>query len=340
MTPGETSNPIFVVRDLVKIFDKRRNSRPAVDGVSFEVYRSETLGVVGESGSGKTTVGRILVGFERATSGEVTFEGRPVDRMSRAERIAFRRKVQMVFQNPFASLNPMRTVRSALADGIERSGVPRYAREKMMVDLLQRVGLNETMFDRYPHEFSGGQRQRLVLARALTVAPEVLIADEPVSALDVSIQAQVLNLLNDLKAELGLTIVFVTHDLRVVNFLSDRIAVMYMGRLVELGTREQIMEESRHPYTRMLLSAAPHAEPGHGVARPWVKQEPSVSGPTSTGCNFASRCWLREALGNPERCLTEQPLLRASMGGGHSTACHFDTEVPALAGASETVRAR
>lgn len=334
MTVGAAGDPVFVVRDLVKIFGRGRHAHRAVDGVSFQVYRGETLGVVGESGSGKTTVGRILVGFERATSGQVLFEGHPALRMNRHQRKAFRRKVQLVFQNPFASLNPLRTVRSALADGIARSGTPRGQRERAMVDLMQRVGLNESMLDRYPHEFSGGQRQRLVLARALTVSPEVLIADEPVSALDVSIQAQVLNLLNDLKAELGLTIVFVTHDLRVVNFFSDRIAVMYMGRLVELGSREQIMDRSRHPYTRMLLSAAPHTEPGHDIARPWVKQEPSTGGVPTTGCNFAPRCWVREALGNPERCSLEQPALRPGPEEDHQAACHFEDRVAELADAA------
>jgi len=327
----ETSDPVFVVRDVVKVFGHRSKGHRAVDGVSFEVYRGETLGVVGESGSGKTTVGRILVGFERATSGDVLFEGKSTGNLSRQEKKAFRRKVQMVFQNPFASLNPLRTVRSTLLDGVARSGIPRGRREQALIDLMHQVGLNETMLDRYPHEFSGGQRQRLVLARALTVSPEVLIADEPVSALDVSIQAQVLNLLNDLKAQLGLTIVFVTHDLRVVNFFSDRIAVMYMGRLVELGTREQIMERSRHPYTRMLLSAAPHTEPGHDVARPWVRQEPTAGSAQTVGCSFAPRCWVRQALGNPERCLTQQPELRAEAEGGQTVACHFDAEVPRLA---------
>jgi oligopeptide/dipeptide ABC transporter ATP-binding protein len=337
---GNAGDPVFTVRDLVKVFGRGRTGHRAVDGVSFEVRRGETLGVVGESGSGKTTVGRILVGFERSTSGEVMFEGRPLAGLTRRERMAFRRTVQMVFQNPFASLNPLRTVRSALSDGIARSGIPRHDRERAMAELMQQVGLTESMLDRYPHEFSGGQRQRLVLARALTVSPQVLIADEPVSALDVSIQAQVLNLLNDLKAELGLTIVFVTHDLRVVNFFSDRIAVMYRGRLVELGTREQIMDESRHPYTRMLLSAAPHTEPGHDAARPWVRQDASAGAPPATGCNFASRCWVRAALGHPERCAAEPPPLRAGADDGHLVACHFEAQVPTLAGAPATPEAR
>ena len=323
---------VFEVRDLVKVFGRGRRaaSRPAVDGVSFDVRRGEALGIVGESGSGKTTVGRILIGMESATSGEVLFEGQSVVSGGRRVRASLRRTVQMVFQNPFSSLNPFRTIRSALDDGLARAGVARSDRDAAMAQLMDQVGLTEAMLDRYPHEFSGGQRQRVVLGRALTVSPRVLVADEPVSALDVSIQAQVLNLLGELKERLGLTIVFVTHDLRVVNFFCDRIAVMYMGRLVELGTRAQIMDEARHPYTRMLLSAAPHDQPGQPVERPWVRQELDVSATATNGCNFAARCWAREALGNPERCITERPDDEPS-SSGRFAACHFEEQIPALA---------
>jgi peptide/nickel transport system ATP-binding protein len=336
-TPPISTTAVFEVRDLVKAFRTRARfrrgvTRPALDGVSFEVRRGEALGIVGESGSGKTTLGRILVGLDTPTAGEVLYEGTPTRSMSRSDRRAFRQRVQMVFQNPFASLNPFRTVRSALADGFARRKLRRDEREAAMASLMDQVGLNESMLDRYPHEFSGGQRQRVVLARALTVEPGVLVADEPVSALDVSIQAQVLNLLNDLKTRLGLTLVFVTHDLRVVNFFCDRIAVMYMGRLVELGTRSQIMEASRHPYTRMLLSAAPRDEPGVEIARPWVQNELDATAPLGNACNFAARCWARQALGNPERCMTERPH-DVPDADGQRVACHFEQEIPALAAA-------
>ena len=329
------SDTVFEVRELVKVFGRgrRASSRPAVDGVTFDVRRGEALGIVGESGSGKTTVGRILIGMETATSGEVLFEGQSVVSGGRRVRAALRRSVQMVFQNPFSSLNPFRTIRSALDDGLARAGVARGDRDAAMAQLMDQVGLTEAMLDRYPHEFSGGQRQRVVLARALTVSPKVLVADEPVSALDVSIQAQVLNLLGELKKRLQLTIVFVTHDLRVVNFFCDRIAVMYMGRLVELGTRAQIMDESRHPYTRMLLSAAPNDQPGHSVERPWVRQELDASAPATAGCNFAARCWARQALGNPERCITDRPS-EAVRDDGRVVACHFEEQIPDLAAES------
>lgn len=333
---------LFVARNVVKDFAKRtwyfrrrRSLQPALDGVSLEVFPGESLGIVGESGSGKTTLGRILIGFETASSGDVLFSGRAVARMRGRERSSFRRRVQMVFQNPFSSLNPFRTVRDMLSDGYAHSGLSAKEKRVVMEQLMERVGLNETMLERYPHEFSGGQRQRIVLARALTVGPTVLVADEPVSALDVSIQAQVLNLLNELKKELGLTVVMVTHDLRVVNFFCDRIAVMYMGRLVEIGTRAEIMNNSLHPYTRMLISAAPHDEPGEKRQRPWVQSELSAS-PSAAGggCNFAARCWLRQQLGNPERCTSERPepvAQEIGAGPGHLSACHFIDEVPVRA---------
>ena len=332
---------VFEVRDLVKVFRargrfRRGTARPALDSVSFDVRQGEALGIVGESGSGKTTLGRILIGLDHATSGEVLYEGEPTRSLGRAGRRAFRQRVQMVFQNPFASLNPFRTVRSALSDGFAHRSLSRAERDAALVSLMEQVGLNESILDRYPHEFSGGQRQRVVLARALTVEPGVIVADEPVSALDVSIQAQVLNLLGDLKKRLGLTLVFVTHDLRVVNFFCDRIAVMYMGRLVELGTRKQIMEESRHPYTRMLLSAAPRDEPGVEIDRPWVKNELDATAPLGNACNFAARCWARQALGNPERCMTERPEDHPREDG-RVVACHFEEQIPALA-AAETAR--
>lgn len=328
----DDESPVFEIRKLVKVFKQGRRGvgRPAVDGFSLTVHRGEALGIVGESGSGKTTVGRILVGLEKATSGQVYFEGSEVTALPYSGRAQLRRKVQMVFQNPFSSLNPLRTIRSALGDGLNQTNVPRQDRNRKMVDLMNQVGLSEMMLDRYPHEFSGGQRQRVVLARALSVLPEVLVADEPVSALDVSIQAQVLNLLNELKSKLRLTTIFVTHDLRVVNFFCNRIAVMYMGRLVELGPRDVIMEKSKHPYTRMLLSAAPRGMPGESVERLWVKKELDDSAIEVKGCVFASRCWAREMLGNPEKCLTDRPSEQPEPDG-RVVACHFQDDIPALA---------
>jgi oligopeptide/dipeptide ABC transporter ATP-binding protein len=307
----------------------------ALDDVSLEICRGEVLGLVGESGSGKTTLGRILVGSERRTSGTVLFDGRPVDSLRGRQRRTFRRRVQMVFQNPFTSLNPRRTIRDVLSAGLAAGGVPRGAeRAGALRELLRKVGLNEAMLDRYPHEFSGGQRQRIVLARALTVDPSVLVADEPVSALDVSIQAQVLNLFVSLRREFGLTILMITHDLRVANFLSDRIAVLYRGRLVELGTRRQVMEHSRHPYTRMLLSAAPSGDPTTPTHHPLISGDAVAGGPAGTGgCVFSDRCWLRRAKSNPERCFTEQPQLRV-IDGQQQASCHFAEETPVAAEAA------
>lgn len=333
MAPEE--GPVFAVEELTKVFSGRRGAKgpPAVDGVSFEVFRGEAFGIVGESGSGKTTVGRILVGLETPSSGDVLFEGKRLSELSRHTRSDLRKKVQMVFQNPFSSLNPLRTIGSALADGLAQVGVPRDQRRIRMAELMRQVGLDEAMLERYPYEFSGGQRQRIVLARALSVSPNVLVADEPVSALDVSIQAQVLNLLNELKRRFNLTVIFVTHDLRVVNFFCDRIAVMYRGRVVELGGREEIMDSSRHPYTRMLLSAAPRGMPGETISRPWVKHELADAESNVTGCGFASRCWARQALGNPEKCLTVRPSEQPGPDG-RVVACHFEEDIPQLALAS------
>ncbi|GAA5149786.1 dipeptide ABC transporter ATP-binding protein [Microbacterium pseudoresistens] len=324
--------PILEARDVVKVFGRRHN-RPAVAGVSLSVTEGEALGIVGESGSGKTTLARILMGFETASSGESRVRGESIPKLRGRRRREFRRLVQMVFQNPYASLNPFRSIRATLADGYRVIGVKGAERERRMRELLDQVGLHEGVLDRYPHEFSGGQRQRIVLARALTVDPSVIVADEPLSALDVSIQAQVLNLLGDLKRSLGLTIVMVTHDLRVVNFFCDRIAVMYMGALVELGSRAEIMNRSWHPYTRMLIGAAPVDTPGVVPERPWMHSTPAPVDDTSVGCPFAARCWLREQLGNPERCVTERPSFREvsaetpPAAGAHASACHFAEDV-------------
>lgn len=343
---GAAPAPLFMVRDVYKMYGKRPrfgsrgdNRVRALDNVSIDVRRGEALGLVGESGSGKTTLGRLLVGFESPTSGSVSFEGREVKSMRRGELFRFRNSVQMVFQNPFASLNPFRTVRDALSDGYQRRLNKTELRSEL-AKTLSRVGLHESMLDRYPHQFSGGQRQRIVLARALTVQPSVLVADEPVSALDVSVQAQVLNLFNVLRRDLGLTIVMVTHDLRVVNFFCDRIAVLYLGRLVEVGQRDEVINRSWHPYTRMLMSAAPNGDPEVRSTRPWVSSELGVSAPPVNGCIFAPRCWLREQLGNPEKCVSERPESRELAPGttespDHAVECHFAEEVPHYARLAE-----
>jgi oligopeptide/dipeptide ABC transporter ATP-binding protein len=301
----------------------------ALDAVSLEVTRGEAFGLVGESGSGKTTLGRLLMRFERPTSGSIRFEGTDLDALRGRELLAFRRRVQMIFQNPFSSLNPRRSIRDVLAAGYTIHGLaPRRALDAELTSLLQRVGLHESMLDRYPHEFSGGQRQRIVIARALSVSPEVLVADEPVSALDVSIQAQVLNLLRSLQRDMHLTVVLITHDLRVANFFCDRIGVLYLGRLVEVGPRAVIVDRSFHPYTRMLLSAAPSGDPGAPPVRRLVRGEIRESEPPRDACIFSARCWLREQLGRPERCVNEAPEPRP-IEGGHLVACHFAEDVPA-----------
>jgi peptide/nickel transport system ATP-binding protein len=254
----------------------------------------------------------------------VLFDGKDMAALDRRERTEFRGQVQMVFQNPFSALNPRRTIRSSLGAGL--AGRQPGGDKGHLTALLHDVGLNATMLDRYPHEFSGGQRQRIVLARALAVNPSVLIADEPVSALDVSVQAQVLNLLARLRAERRLTVVMITHDLRVANFFCNRIAVLYRGRLVEIGPRKTIMESAWHPYTRMLMAAAPSGTPGARRARSLVQGEISDS-TTESGCVFRARCWLYQRMDRPDACQQAQPALR-QLGGGEAAACHFVEAVP------------
>lgn len=300
----------------------------ALDGVDLQIHEGQSLGLVGESGSGKTTLARLLVGFDTPTAGTVRFRGDDIAAMRRKERRRFTRDVQMVFQNPYAALNPFRTIRDSLVAGYRAGGtVARRDEDASLAELLGLMGLHPSMLDRYPHEFSGGQRQRIVLVRALTVNPSVLVADEPVSALDVSIQAQILNLLNDLKddPDLGLTVIMVSHDLGVANFFCDRIAVMYAGRIVEYGSTDQVVNRSHHPYTRMLLSAAPNPNPRVDTPRPWVRSELAVVDPPREGCVFAPRCWLRTQLDNPEECMTTRPPMHDS--GGQLSACHFVGEV-------------
>ncbi len=299
----------------------------AVDGVDFDVNSGETFSLVGESGCGKTTLGRSILRLIEPTDGQITFAGRDITAISANELRPLRRKMQIIFQDPFGSLNPRMPVSDIIGEGLLAQGMKdRKARDKKVGDTLELVGLRREYVRRYPHEFSGGQRQRIGIARALALGPDIVVCDEPVSALDVSIQSQVLNLLMDLKRDLNLTYIFISHNLSVVQYFSDRVGVMYLGKIVELGSVEQLYKDPRHPYAVALLSAIPDPNPRRRKKRLVLKGDvPSPAAPPS-GCRFHTRCWLREKLGNPERCSTEEPQLR-DFGRGHQTACHFAEEI-------------
>ena len=300
----------------------------AVDGVDLNVPRGQSVGLVGESGSGKTTLGRAVVGLARPSSGTVVFDGEDVWSLGRDAQKRLRRRVQMVFQDPYASLDPRMTVGKSIAEPLEihRLG-SRADRTSKVGRLLETVGLHPTHADRYPHELSGGQRQRVGVARALSLDPDLVVADEPVSALDVSIQAQIVNLLQELQRELGLTSILIAHDLAVVRHVSDAIAVMYLGRIVEWSRAADLYREPRHPYTVALLSAVPIPDPVVEATRERIVLRGDIPSPAAppSGCPFHTRCWLREQLGNPEACSAEVPPLR-SMRSGHLVACHFAEE--------------
>jgi oligopeptide/dipeptide ABC transporter ATP-binding protein len=299
----------------------------AVDGVEFDVRAGEIFSLVGESGCGKTTLGRSILRLIEPTAGTIEFAGRDITKISQDELRPLRRKMQIIFQDPFGSLNPRMPISDIIGEGLLAQGMrDRKARDQKVEDSLEIVGLRREYTRRYPHEFSGGQRQRIGIARALALGPDLVVCDEPVSALDVSIQSQVLNLLLDLRRDLNLTYVFISHNLSVVQYFSDRVGVMYLGKIAELGTVEQLYRDPRHPYTVALLSAIPDADPRRRKKRLVLKGDvPSPAAPPS-GCRFHTRCWLREKLGNPERCSTEEPLLR-DFGSGHQTACHFAEEI-------------
>ncbi|WP_414939835.1 ABC transporter ATP-binding protein [Amycolatopsis sp. cmx-11-51] len=326
------SEPILRVENLVKYFPVRAGvlfkrtigQVKAVDGVSFDLMPGETLGVVGESGCGKSTLAQVLMRLEEPTGGLATFEGRDIFALRGAELRKLRREIQIVLQDPYTSLNPRMTVGDIIGEPFEihTEVAPKGSRAAKVRELLDVVGLNPEHINRYPHQFSGGQRQRIGIARALALRPKVIICDEPVSALDVSIQAQVMNLLGELQKEFGLSYVFIAHDLSVVRHLSTRVAVMYLGKIVEMGTEEEIYEHPSHPYTQALLSAVPVADPALRGQRQVIRLEGDVPSPLDppSGCRFRTRCWKARDL-----CADQEPEL-ITRTGGHLSACHFAEE--------------
>jgi oligopeptide/dipeptide ABC transporter ATP-binding protein len=334
--PGSAVQPLLTVQGLKKHFPiyggvlrKQIGTVYAVDGVDFEIMPGETFSLVGESGCGKTTLGRTVIQLTPSTDGRVVFDGYELADVDPDDMRPLRRRMQIIFQDPFGSLNPRMPVSDIIGEGLLSQGLSdRRARDKRVEDALELVGLRREYSRRYPHEFSGGQRQRIGVARALALGPDFIVADEPVSALDVSIQSQVLNLLLDLKRDLNLTYLFISHNLSVVQYFSDRVGVMYLGKIAEIGSVEQLYENPRHPYTVALLSAIPDADPRKRKKRLVLRGDvPSPAAPPS-GCRFHTRCWLRERLGNPENCVTTEPqLIQFGEEAGHRVACHWADEI-------------
>jgi oligopeptide transport system ATP-binding protein len=324
------SKNLIVVRDLAKyfpiragLFSRHVGDVKAVDGIDFEIRSGETLGLVGESGSGKTTAGRVILRLVPATRGEVEFEGRDILKLGSNDLRSLRKEMQIIFQDPYASLNPRMTVGDIIREPLAIHGIARgKAAERRTQELLALVGLQPYHANRYPHEFSGGQRQRIGIARALAVDPKFIVADEPVSALDVSIQAQVINLLQDLQRQLGLTYLFIAHDLSVVRHISNRVAVMYVGKIVEIADRDQLYDNPLHPYTQALLSAIPIPDPAVEARRKRIILTGDIPSPVNppAGCRFHTRCPVAF-----DRCKSEMPAFN-EYEPGHRAACHWVEE--------------
>ena len=327
--PAGRGEPILSVRNLVKhfpltqgvLFKKQIGAVQAVSDVSFDLYPGETLGLVGESGCGKSTTAKLLLRLEKATSGQAFYKGRDIFTMGKKELRTLRRNIQIVFQDPYASLNPRMTVGDIISEAweIHKGVIPKAQRRGKTHELLEVVGLDPGHTNRYPHQFSGGQRQRIGVARALALNPEIIILDEPVSALDVSVQAQVVNLLEKLQNEFGLSYIFIAHDLSVVRHISDRVAVMYLGKIAEIGTQEDVYERPSMPYTQALLSAVPVPDPRARDRKKRIMLQGDVPSPANppSGCRFRTRCWKAQDI-----CAEEVPAL-IDRGQGHPAACHF-----------------
>ena len=319
------AKPLIEVRNLKMYFPvgsaflpSRRKTLKAVDDVSFDLYPGETFGLVGESGCGKTTVGRTLVRLYRPTGGQILFGGTDIAPMDERTVLPYRKRMQMIFQDPYASLNPRMTVSSIIAEPMRLQGAKPEEISARVSELIEQVGLKKDHLNRYPHEFSGGQRQRIGIARALATRPEFIVCDEPISALDVSIQAQVINMLEELQEQLGMTYLFVSHDLSMVRHISHRVGVMYLGHLVELAEVEELYSTMQHPYTQALMSAVPLADPDLAAKSKRIVLQGDVPAPIDppSGCPFRTRCRYAQ-----KRCAEERPELR-DLGNGHLLACH------------------
>jgi oligopeptide transport system ATP-binding protein len=322
--------PLLKVEELKKYFPvkkkrlfERKKILKAVDGVSFEVYEGETLGLVGESGCGKTTLGRTILRLYEPTSGKVWFNGKDVSSLKGKELKEFRRNAQIIFQDPYASLNPRMKVKDIIEEPLIIHGFTKEEREKIVEEIMIQVGLNPEHKFRYPHEFSGGQRQRISIGRTIALKPKLIVCDEPVSALDVSIQAQIINLLEELQEKFGLTYVFISHDLSVVRHISDRVAVMYLGKIVELADKKTIYEKAFHPYTLALLSAIPIPDPEKERSRKRIILKGDLPSPINLppGCRFHTRCFKVQ-----DRCRKEEPQLQ-EIESGHFVACFFPENI-------------